>query len=73
MAQNSLNTGKHVTFNGLFSSTPPSVDHDNSPPPFEFKPIEITSICKQLKGLKTKKAIGLDNIPNRLLNWQPTV
>ena len=28
---------------------------------------QIRSICKQLKGLKTKKAIGLDNIPNRLL------
>ena len=28
---------------------------------------QISSICKQLKGLKTKKAIGLDNIPNRLL------
>lgn len=55
------------TVNGLVSSTPPSVDHDNSPPPFEFKHIEISSICKQLKGLQTKKATGLDNIPNRLL------
>ena len=41
----------------------------SSPPnwTFHFNPVEIESVTKQLKQLKTNKAAGLDNMPGRLL------
>ena len=34
---------------------------------FQFKEIPVSFTLKQLRGLKTGKAVGLDNIPPRLL------
>ena len=41
----------------------------SSPPnqTFHFNPVEIESVAEQLKQLKTNKAVGLDNMPGRLL------
>ena len=35
--------------------------------PFEFSPTSETFVLKKLKSLKTRKAVGVDKIPNRLI------
>ena len=36
-------------------------------PVFQFPEVTESFVLKQLKGLKTKKAVGLDDVPPRLL------
>ena len=55
-----------VTFSGVPTLRQPSA-FTHQYPPFKFEAVSVAFVRAQLRGLKAGKAVGLDNIPARLL------
>ena len=65
-AFNSFFTSVGATLAKKFQDVPRTIS-TRSENRFKFQPVSAEAVCKQLRGLKTSKAHGVDGIPARLL------